>query len=653
MAENPEVLWKPNSDLLDSSHMAMFRACINERNNIDLADYSSLHDFSLRQTGEFWSAVADYCGIVWQVRSEKPYQSPTCGKMIGAKWFAGSKLNFAENLLTTSDPNKIMITSYAEGASKKSITQKELSVSVGRCAAALQKAGVKKGDRVAGIVGNLPEAIIAMLGATALGAVWASCSPDFGTKGIVDRLSQIDPKVVFYTSSYKYGGRIHSTFDVISDCQEHFVDTQWVAVDHLGRGDKLINGAIASEDFFDIAPLFVFVPCSFDDPLYIMFSSGTTGVPKCIVHGVGGTLLQHKKELMLHSNIDHRSSLLYFTTCGWMMWNWMVSALSCDARLVLYEGSPAYPGLDVLWKVVEDEDVTALGTSPKFISSCIQNNIAPNLTSSAKLKTILSTGAPLLPEHFDWVYENCGNVHLASICGGTDILSCFMLGVPTLPVLRGEIQAPGLGMALKSFDEESRSVVGQKGELVCTQPFPSMPIGFWGDDEGEKYRKAYFDHYESSEQEVWRHGDFIEVTPSGGVVVYGRSDATLNPGGVRIGTAEIYRQVELIEEAIDSIAVGFRSGGDTEVILFVKLLSGLDLSDELISKIKSTIRSTLTPRHVPQKIISVTDIPYTRSGKKVEIAVTQAIHGEEVKNLSALANPESMDEFFEFGRSGI
>lgn len=654
MAHLDEILWQPSDHLLTSSHMAKFQTYLASRTCREFSGYEGMHQYSVENTEEFWQAVADFCGIIWQTKPIQSYQPPQpfgSAKMLGAKWFEGGTLNFAENLLLQSKPGKTAITAYAEGTPTRKYSQEELRILAGRCAAALKKSGVKKGDRVAGVVSNIPEAIVAMLGTTALGAVWASCSPDFGAKGILDRLGQIDPQVVFFTDAYQYGGKTYSTKSVIAECLEKLPSTLAVSIDHLDSGENPASGVVAYNDFLDIAPLFFYEPCSFDDPLYIMFSSGTTGVPKCIVHGVGGTLIQHKKELLLHSNLGSGSKLLYFTTCGWMMWNWMVSALSTQTELILFEGSPAYPDLNVLWDLVHKEKITALGTSPKFISSCMNAGIALDLQAMASLQTILSTGAPLMPEHFDWVYKNCGQVHLASICGGTDIISCFMLGVPTLPVRRGEIQYAGLGMAVQSWDDNNQPVIGQKGELVCVKPFPSMPVKFWNDDEDKKYRKAYFNHYSSDAQEVWRHGDYIEITPSGGIIVYGRSDATLNPGGVRIGTAEIYRQVEKIAGIVDSIAVGRQVKGDTEIILFVKMNEGNKLDSEKISEIKSTIRKTLTPRHVPQEIIAVTDIPYTRSGKKVELAVTQAVHGEEIKNLDALANPMAMDQYFELGEA--
>ena len=630
----------------------------------DLTRYEDLHHWSVTETAAFWGALADYVGIHFQTPPEQVYTPPPPGRILGARWFTGARLNYAENMLAGPERAEALV-ALAEGAPRRVYSLAELRLAVARVAAALQRAGVEKGDRVAGVIANLPEAIIAMLATASLGGVWSSCSPDFGASAVLDRLGQVTPKVVFFTSGYVYGGR---PFDCLATAREVVARLpsveRAVLVTHLPEQQSAARAAAAAgaktvtwDDFLaegEESPTLRFAPLAFADPLYIMFSSGTTGVPKCITHGVGGTLLQHKKELLLHANVGEDARLLFYTTCGWMMWNWMASGLATGASLVLFEGSVASPDLGGLWRTVRDERVTAFGTSPKFIATCMSQGVRPSeLLGGYVPETVLSTGAPLLPEHFAWIYEQVGaDLHLASISGGTDIVSCFMLGTPLLPVRAGEIQYAGLGMAIDAWDEEAHPVRGGKGELVCTKPFVSMPVGFWNDETGERYRRAYFDYYQHLGIQVWRHGDFIEITPHGGIVVYGRSDATLNPGGVRIGTAELYRQVETLPEVLDSVAVGRHGpGGDTEVWLFVKLAAGRSLDQELSERIRKTIRTGLTPRHVPKAVIQVRDIPYTRSGKKVEVAVTQAIHGEPVPNLAAIANPEAMEEFFAMGAS--
>jgi acetoacetyl-CoA synthetase len=559
------------------------------------------------------------------------------------RWFPGATLNFAANLLPRPDDREVLVT-YAEGCERSSWSGLRLWNDVARCAASLRAAGVDKGDRVAGVLSNGPEAVIAMLAATSLGAVWSSCSPDFGTRGIADRLTQIQPKIVFATNRYLYSGKsIECNEMITAACARIEPMPRLVFVDHFHRGSDGF-ATFLGESGLDGNPSsphpIKFEPCGFDDPLYILFSSGTTGLPKCIVHGVGRTLAQHKKELMLHSDVHPGDKLFYFTTCGWMMWNWMVSALSCGACIVTFDGNPAHPSASRLWDICAAERVTHFGTSPKFIAASMH---AGPPARWRDLRVILSTGSPLLPAHFEWVYDNYPGVQLASISGGTDIVSCFMLGNPLLPVRVGAIQAAGLGMAIEAWNSDNKPVVGEKGELVCVRPFVSMPIGFFNDNDGAKYRAAYFDHYPG--QDVWRHGDFVEIGADGGVVVYGRSDATLNPGGVRIGTAEIYRSVETIDFVIDSIAVGQDFGDDTRVILFVKVSGSHEWTDSSADRIKKKIRAELTPRHVPAMVIPVKDIPYTRSGKKIEMVVTQAINGRPVTNRESIANPESLGEY--------
>ena len=669
MTAYSDILWTPSAQRLAASHMSRFAAMVSRRIGLDvdvdvdvdvdlnLASHRHLHAWSVTNTGAFWEAVAEYCGVKFMTPSTRAYQPPIKGKMLGARWFEGATLNYAEHLLA-GDPAAEVLIALAEGTDKRVYTRGTLRAEVARCAAALKRCGVTAGDRVAGVVANVPEALIAMLATTAIGAVWSSCSPDFGAAAVTDRLKQIEPKVVFFTERYQYG-------DKVFDCAAQIAATSLalpglratVAIDHLASAQPAtkgtqVSGLIPWAEFLgDDHHKLEFAPRRFDDPLFILFSSGTTGVPKAIVHSVGGTLLQHLKELMLHSDVGPGSRLMFYTTCGWMMWNWMVSALATGASLVLFEGSVASPDLGVFWRAAKDCAVTALGTSPKFIATCMtQGYDVRKVLGSYAPRTVLTTGAPLLPEHFAWLYATVapadGDLHVASISGGTDIVSCFMLGTPTLPVRAGEIQAAGLGMDVDAWDDEGKSCRGVKAELVCKTPFPSMPVGFWNDADGKRYHAAYFEHF--TDPEVWRHGDFIEITSNGGVIVYGRSDATLNPGGVRIGTAELYRQVETITGIVDSIAVAHRQGGDESIVLFVKLAPGVILDEALQKAIKRTLRERLTPRHVPRQIISVADIPYTRSGKKVELAVTQAIHGEPIANLAALANPEAIAEFQAF-----
>jgi acetoacetyl-CoA synthetase len=656
MPPSSDILWRPSASRIETAALTSFARVASVRAGRPLADYDALYRWSIEDTAAFWQAVADFCGLIWQRPASRAYTPPPAGGMLGARWFEGATLNFAENLLTpvTRTPDAEVVVSHAEGRGRVALRGRELLSAVARCAAALEAHGVGPGDRVVGILANVPEALVAMLATAARGAVWSSCSPDFGAAATCDRFGQVAPKVVFFTTGYLYGGKRFSTKAAVEEALARLPARLAVAVDHLEGAPvtPLVQAVetIAWDRFLGTgSPRLEFVPRRFDDPQYILFSSGTTGVPKCITHGVGGTLLQHAKELVLHCDLKAGDRLLYYTTCGWMMWNWMASALACGATLALYEGSPASPDTGALWRVAADEGVTHLGVSPKYLAACAAEGLSPReLLAGARLRTLLSTGAPLLPEQFAWVYrEVAADLHLASISGGTDIVSCFMLGVPTLPVRAGEIQRAGLGMAIEAWDETGHPVRGRKGELVCVQPFPSMPVSFWNDPDGAKYRNAYFTHYD---REVWRHGDFVEITAEGGIVVYGRSDATLNPGGVRIGTAELYRQVETLPEVADSLAIGREADGDTEIWLFVKLRDARPLDAALETRIKATIREALTPRHVPRRIVAVQDIPYTRSGKKVELAVTEAVHGRPVTNMAALANPEAMVEYVAMGR---
>ncbi len=651
MTKQDHALWQASPERLHASSMWKFKSACEAETGLRFADYQAFHKWSIDEPSAFWGSAAAFLGVRWEVPPEKVFAPPPKGKMRGGQWFPGGKLSFAENLLSSDEEDSIRIISIIEGLQNPALlTSKQLRSHVAQCTAALKALGVKAGDRVAGICPNSSEAIIAMLSTSALGAIWSSCSPDFGTEGILDRLTQIEPKVLFATHSYFYNEKFVDCSAIAVAVSRSLDQLQGsIMIDPLDRGNipapfvswrEFLDGQspeTACQEFHPLAT-------SFDHPLYILFSSGTTGKPKCIVHSVGGTLLQHKKELMLHSDLGPGKRLLYFTTCGWMMWNWMVSALSTGTSLVLFEGAINRQNFGILWQAVADHKVTCFGTSPKFLASCMKADLQPGQQFDlSNLATILSTGSPLMPEHFLWVYSNVNpDLHLASISGGTDIVSCFMLGNPWLPVYMGEIQGPGLGMAVDCWDDEGHSVREQRGELVCTQPFPAMPLGFWNDD-GSRYQDAYFNHYQPIE--VWRHGDFIEVTAHAGITVYGRSDATLNPGGVRIGTAEIYRQVEQFPEILDSLAVSRQRDGDAEVLLFVKLKEGQDLRQDLIDRIKRQLRQQLSPRHVPASIHQVHDIPYTRSGKKLELAVTRILHKEALDNLSAIANPECLGEY--------
>jgi acetoacetyl-CoA synthetase len=601
--------------------------------------FEELHAWSVERGEDFWNLVWDFCSV----RGEKGGRTLVDGgRMPGARWFPDGRLSFAENLLRRRDGADAIVF-WGEDRIKRRLSHRNLYNLVSRLAQALADAGVRKGDRVAGYLPNLPEAAAAMLATASLGAVWSSCSPDFGVQGVLDRFGQIEPKVLFCADGYLYGGKEF-------DCQEKVEAVlarlpsveECVVIDYLGGAPRV---GVSLMDFVEPfqAGEIRFEQVEFNHPLYILYSSGTTGVPKCIVHGAGGTLLQHLKEHRLHSDVKPGDRLFYFTTLGWMMWNWLMSGLASEATLLLYDGSPFVGRGKVLFDFAEAERMTHFGTSAKYIDALGKAGLKPRESHDLRhLRAVLSTGSPLLPEGFDYVYEKIkGDVCLSSISGGTDIVSCFVLGNPMGPVWRGEIQAKGLGMAVEVFDEQGNSLVGEKGELVCTRPFPCMPVGFWNDPDGARYRAAYFEKYPN----VWRHGDWCEITPHGGMVIYGRSDAVLNPGGVRIGTAEIYRQVEQLEEVVESLVIGQQWEGDVRVVLFVKLRDGLELSDGLAAAIKRRIRENTTPRHVPAKIVQVADIPRTKSGKIVELAVRDVVHGREVKNLEALANPGALEYF--------
>jgi len=614
----------------------------NDRFRSDGEDYQALWQWSVDHPAAFWDAVWKFCDVR---ASREPEGVLADGRrMPGARWFPGARLNFAENLLRFRDSSPALI-ALDESGRRRQISFGELQEHVRVFAAALRREGVQPGDRVAAFLPNCAEAVIGMLAATSLGATWSSCSPDFGLNGVLDRFGQIEPTVLIACDGYRYGGKPVDTMDRVEQIEAALPGLKrLVLVPYLESRPDLsrLRKAVFFDDYRADEPL-EFAQLPFDHPLYILYSSGTTGKPKCIVHGAGGTLLQHLKEHQLHADLKTGDRLMFFTTCGWMMWNWMVSGLAVGATLVLYDGSPFHPGPEALLGIAEREQLTHFGTSPKYLSALDKTGWVPkeHLKLEA-LRVMLSTGSPLAPEQFDYVYESIKrDLQLASISGGTDIISCFALGNPWSPVYRGELQGPGLGMAIDTYDEQGLPVRGQPGELVCTKPFPSMPVAFWNDPDGSRYRAAYFEKFRG----VWHHGDYAEITLHGGLIISGRSDATLNPGGVRIGTAEIYRVVDALPEVIESVVVGQRVDNDDRVILFVRLRDGIDWSSELSAKIARAIRAELTPRHVPAKILPCPEVPRTISGKITEIAVRDLIHGRAVKNSDALANPQSLDYF--------
>jgi len=623
-------LWTPSPERAAKTELARFMKLAGK------STFEDLHRWSIESAPDFWALLWRFC----QVRGDpggRRLVDPE--RMPGAKWFPEGRLNFAENLLRARDASSAIVF-WGENRIKRTLSKRQLYDLVSRLAQALRDAGVGRGDRVAGYLPNLPESVAAMLATASLGAVWSSCSPDFGVQGVLDRFGQIEPKVLFCADGYLYNGKEFDCQEKVGQVLDQLPSVQeCVVVDYLGAPATAGTPLYEFLEPFDAAEI-GFEQAEFNHPLYILYSSGTTGVPKCIVHGAGGTLLQHLKEHRLHSDVQAGDRLFYFTTCGWMMWNWMVSSLAVGATVVLYDGAPLAPPR-ILWDMAEAEGITVFGTSAKYLALAEKEGLEPRRTHDlSRLRTILSTGSPLASHSFDYVYTRIKpDVHLASVSGGTDIISCFALGNPTGPVWRGELQTRGLGMAVEIFDPAGRPVRGQAGELVCTRPFPSMPVAFWDDPDGAKYRAAYFDFFPG----VWRHGDWAELTAHDGLVIHGRSDATLNPGGVRIGTAEIYRQVEQLPEIVESLVVGQDWEGDVRIVLFVRLRDGLTLDDGLCNRLRRRIREHASPHHVPKKIIQVGDIPRTISGKITELAVRDVIHGREVKNRDALANPDALD----------
>ncbi|MFL2940242.1 MAG: acetoacetate--CoA ligase [Candidatus Poseidoniales archaeon] len=634
-----DPLWVPSKERIKNSLMHEFMQGCPEK----FDSYFDLHQWSISEMESFWSQFWDFSNVKYSKSYDSVLKNPV---MPGAKWFSGSELNYAENLLK-GNPNQIAVISLGESGSAKSMTFRELNLKVSSAQKGLIDLGVKKGSIIAGFVPNCVETVIIMLAVTSLGGIWTSCSPDFGSKGVVDRFGQVNPHILITSNGYSYNGKLFKLEDKVNgvlnviDSIQHVIEIEYADIgsnfNHVSvvSFDNLLDNE-SSELSFEQLP--------FDHPLYIMYSSGTTGPPKSIIHSAGGTLIQHMKEHQLHCDVKPgKSKMFWFTTCGWMMWNWLVSGLSSGATIVLYDGSPSYPNIDKLWRMIDDLGITHFGTSPKFLSACDSDEILPkefcNLDS---LESILSTGSPLVEEQFDWVYSNVkSDIQLSSISGGTDIIGCFLAGSPILPVFRGELQCPQLGMSVESWNDAGVSVTGENGELVCTKPFPSMPIGFWNDDDNSKYISAYFDEFEG----VWTHGDYLEITDNGGAIIYGRSDTTLNPGGVRIGTAEIYSSIENFEEILDSVVIGRPESSDVSIVLCLKLIDGISITKDLERKIKAQIRKSTTPRHVPSYVFQVSDIPYTISGKKVEKAVLHTILGKSVKNKDALINPDSLKEF--------
>ena len=633
------VVWTPSQDQILNSNLKKFTEFVEENTGKHFKSYDELHHFSISNP-EFWRFIIEFCKV------EGEWNGPIYEgeNIFSAKWFPQSKLNFAENMLKNRSDNEALVF-RCEDRISETLSFAELYNQVSKTAQHLKELGVTKGDRVAGFLPNFAGSIVAMLATASVGAIWSSCSPDFGEQGVIDRFGQIEPKVLFCVDGYFYNGKTHNCLDKIKSFTARLPSLKQVVIfDYASLSNIIINNSISYQEILENyeAIEIGFERVGFDHPLYIMYSSGTTGVPKCIVHGHGGTLVQHLKEHQLQTNISSGDRVFYFTTCSWMMWNWLVSALGTGATIMLYDGSPTYPDNTVLWQFADEEEFSHFGTSAKYIETLMKDDVNPSaIFKLSNLKVICSTGSPLSAECYDYIYNNVGYVHLASISGGTDIVSCFVLGVPTIPVRRGEIQGAGLGMAVEIWDDSGRVNRGERGELVCTKPFPSRPVKFWNDIDGKKYHAAYFDRFEG----VWAHGDFAEQTPDGGYIIYGRSDATLNPGGVRIGTAEIYRQVDRVKEVLESIVIGQIWESDTRIVLFVKLREGINLTETLADTIKKLIKNNCTSRHVPSKILQVEDIPRTKSGKIVEIPVRDIVHGREVKNKEALANPEALDYF--------
>jgi len=638
-------LWEPKPENAASSNMAAFLKHVDVKRGLGLKDYDDLYSWSVTEIAQLWEDLWEFFGVI----SSQPFTSviDDPNKMPGAKWFEGARLNFAENLLRFRDDRTALVFK-GEGRTSVKMTYAQLYDEVARIAKSLRDMGVVAGDRIAGFMPNMPHSIIGMLAASSIGAIWSSSSPDFGKRGVLDRFGQIKPRVLFCANGYSFKGKKLNSLASVADFLEQLDSVEKVVVVPYTEDEPDISGVRnavhyadfrSAEDHLEIH----FEQLPFDHPLYIMYSSGTTGLPKCLVQSAGGILIHHLKELVLHTNLRREDNIFYFTTCGWMMWTWLVSSLAVGATVVLYDGNPVYPDASALWNMADEEDLTVFGTSAGYLAALENDGYKPREQNKLQnLRAVLSTGSPLSVEGFEFVYRDIKNdLQLASICGGTDLNGCFALGNPMLPVHAGELQCRGLGMKVHAFGENAEPVLNQKGELVCAAPFPSMPIYFWDDADGAKYHNAYFDVYPG----IWRHGDFIEINDHGGVIIYGRSDATLNAGGVRIGTAEIYRLVDQLDEVEDSLVIGQNWNDDVRVILFLKMAAGAALTDDLRKTIVTKLRKEGSPRHVPAKIITVSDIPYTISGKKVELAIKKLVEGKPVLNKDALRNPECLKEY--------
>ncbi len=636
---NQTPLWQPDENAISKTHMHQFMQQINKKFQQELSNYFQLQQWSLSNTENFWQAVAEYSNILFKQPADTILKNSD--KMPGAQWFPNATLNFAENLLRFRDEKTAIIYADEQGQ-RQQLSYQQLFDKVTQLANYLKQQGLQSGDRVAGMLANCPETIIAMLACASLGAIWSACSPDFGLDGLIQRFEQIEPKILFASAAHFYGGKTYNHIEKIKKLQAQLKNLQQTIIINA-QDDCLPDNSIAFDDCQGGDDALEFPAQPFNHPLYVLYSSGTTGAPKCLVHGAGGTLLEHLKELKLHTDIKREDRFFFFTTCGWMMWNWLVSGLALGTTLVLYEGSPFYPNNTVLIDLIDELKITKFGVGAKYIESMHKQGLTPKKTHSLNsLKTILTTGSPLVPESFDYIYEKFKtNVQVSSISGGSDIIGCFALGNPMVSVYRGQLQSLSLGLHVNVFDDSGQPLSEQKGELVCTAPFPSMPIYFYNDPNGEKYQHAYFDTYPN----IWAHSDYAEITAQQGLIIYGRADTTLNPKGIRIGTAEIYRQLENIEEILDAAAVGQRWQGDERIILFVVLKADQHLSADLIENVKKQIRKNLSPHHVPAKIIQIADIPRTISGKTVELAIKKIIHNQPVKNSSALANPEALDYY--------
>ncbi len=636
-----QPIWKPAPERKTAANITGFIELVNERHKQYIVTYPELQEWTVNNLPDFWALMWEFGGV----KASKPYQTPVAdaNDMLQAKWFPGARLNFAENLIRYRD-NRTALVSRGEHTETRRLTYAQLYEQVARLAKALKKSGVGVGDRIAGFMPNITETVVAMLASTSLGAVWSSCSPDFGPRGILDRFQQIAPKVLFTADGYSYNGKVFDSLERVAAVLPEIPSVEKViVVPYVGIQNNMRPKSINYNDFTsgEITDEIEFAQLPFDHPIYIVFSSGTTDKPKCIVHRAGGILIQHLKELVLNTDMKREDTIFYFTTCGWVMWNWLVSSLSQGVTVVLYDGSPFYPGNEAMFNIVQDEKATLFGISPRYLAAVEKASVKPSVSHDLScLKTMITTGSPLNIENYEYVYRDIKpEVFLNNISGGTEAIACFGIGNPISPIYAGEMQGLGLGMKVNVFDPGGRPLVNQEGELVCTAPFPSMPLRFWNDENNQRYRSTYFDMYPN----VWRHGDFARITERSGLIISGRSDATLKPGGVRIGTAEIYRQVETVPEVQDSVVIGQDWEDDVRIILFIKLAPGTSFNDNLIQKLKTVIRNNASPRHVPAKIIPVADIPYTVNGKKVELAVRNIIHGKPVQNREALANPEALE----------